>query len=302
MTASFLKVPGIRSLRWLLLAGICLLSAGLTGSLLARTLSAAPNMKITVQNELISVNLVNAPLIDVLQNLEKEFNFKAHLLGDISEPVTLSFVDMPLVKCLQRLTAKHSLSVAYHQGAGQDGQKVTRRIAEIWVLGGGATGKKPNFVPRTAIPVAPAPAVGHAAGDAGDDSADLADDTVEDNTLLDKIFDDPNADKAKQRQTVQDLVSIGDAESVLTMAEYLVTADKELRQVLVNGISAVKNEQSTLVLGQVLQSESDPDIRKIAVRTLAQRQNDSVAKGLLEEALNDKNEDVKTLAQKLLQK
>ena len=58
----------------------------------------------------------------------------------------------------------------------------------------------------------------------------------------------------------------------MTMAEFLGTEeDKEVRRMLVNGISSVQNNESTQVLGQVIKNEPDPEIRLIAIRALGQR-------------------------------
>ena len=106
MTLSFLRVPFIDLLRTLLITMNFLLFVGLA------TLASAASIEITVKDDLISAELVDAPLIDVLQRVKQEFGFKAHFHGDLSELISLSFTDFPLEKCLQQLTSNHSLSVA----------------------------------------------------------------------------------------------------------------------------------------------------------------------------------------------
>ncbi len=103
-----------------------------------------------------------------------------------------------------------------------------------------------------------------------------------------------------ERQTIKNLVAIGDSASVMAMAEYTRDADKEVRKLAVTGVSLVQSEESTQILGQVLQDEPDPEIRKIALRALSQRQNDMAAQTFLEGALNDAAPEVEILSDQML--
>jgi hypothetical protein len=298
MIPSLWKFPAVDSLKAVLIVVFGLLISSPAGLAPAQTVPPAPIIEITFKDGLITAELVDAPLIEVLQRIRKEFGFKIHFHGELSESITLSFTDLPLEKCLRQLTANHSISVVSKTQSGVSEQNGARQIAEVWVLSRGKTAKIARAIP--AAPVVPSPGL---AGDkvmGGQEYPDEPEIGVEKNLLLDEILNNPDADKSKQRQTVQDLVEIGDSEAVMTMASYLGNEDKELRQMLVSGLGSVENEQSTLVLGQVLQAEADPEIRKTAVRALAERQDDNTARALLEEALNDADEGVKTLAVQLL--
>lgn len=299
MTKFFLKVPSGNLLRSLLIAVLILLVADLTGSTSAEIISTPPIMEITFQDGLISVDLVDAPLIDVLQRIKEEFGFKAHFHGDLTELITLSFTDIPLDKCLRQLTANHSLSVASLPTTQPSEQNEAKQIAEVWVLSRSSTSKTLNVTP--VLPVIPSPDYSDDTDKASEDTPEQLDNEEPESVPLDQLLNDPDAEKSSQRQAIKKLAEIGGSASVMAMAEFLSNEeDKELRQLLVNEISSVQNEESTQVLGQVIQSESDPEIRKIAIRALGQRQNDNAARALLEEALNDTDEEVKALADQLL--
>ncbi|MDX2480298.1 MAG: hypothetical protein QNK24_08165, partial [Desulfuromusa sp.] len=141
MTISFLRIPFIDLLRALLITINCLLFAGLA------TLASAATMEITVKNDLISVELVDVPLIEVLQRVKQEFGFKAHFHGDLSELITLSFTDFPLEKCLQQLTANHSLSVASLTTTKIPEQNDRKQIAEVWVISRSSISRNVNVPP-----------------------------------------------------------------------------------------------------------------------------------------------------------
>jgi HEAT repeat protein len=116
---------------------------------------------------------------------------------------------------------------------------------------------------------------------------------------LEQVLNTPNADKSSLHQAIQRLIQNGDAASVMAMAAFLDNEDKEVRQLLVNGISSIDNAESTQVLGQVAQNEPDPEIRKTAFQALSQRKDDTAAQALLEKAVNDADEEVKNTADQL---
>lgn len=299
MTISFLNVPSINSLRLLVIAVFWLLIVAFSGMASAEALSGQPLMEITFQNNLISAELVDAPLIDVLQRIKQEYGFKTHFYGDLTEMITLSFTDLPLDKCLRQLTANHSLSIASLPTTKSPQQTEAKQIAEIWVLSRSSTSKTSNMTP--AAPLLPSPDYSGDAGRANEESLEQPEKEEQDTVQLDQLSDNPNPENASQQQAISNLAEIGGPASVMAMAEYLSTEeDKEVRRLLVKGISSIQNEESTQALGQVIQSESDPEIRKIAIRALGQRQNDTVARALLEQALNDDDEEVKALVDQLL--
>ena len=298
MALSFLKVPSNNFLRSLLILGMFLLFADVTSSVLAETVSPPLIMDITVQDDLISAVLVNAPLIDVLQQIKQEFGFKAHFHGNFTELITLSFTDIPLGKCLRQLTANHSLSVVSLPATRALEEDAAKQISEVWILSRSKTSKTFNIPP--AEPLTPAPALTNETINSDGEFPEQPENEEQESVPLDQLLNNPNTDKSALQKAITDLAEIGDSASVMALAEFLDNEDKEVRQLLINGISSFQNEESTQVLGQVLQTDSDPEIRKIAVRALGRRQNDSVAKAFVKEALNDADEEVKALADQLI--
>ncbi len=263
----------------------------------AMTSAAQPIIKITFKDDLISAQLVDAPLVDVLQQIKQHFGFKTHYFGDLSEKITLSFNDWSLDKSLRQLTANQSLSIASVPAASRQKDDEAREIAEIWVLS--RSPKFRAFAGSAPTRVKQPPLLTNDSAVAAD-SSDEEDIDEEENLLLDKILDNPDADKATQRQAIQDLVDMGDADSVMAMASYMANADGELRQMLVNGIGSIKVEQATQILGLVFEDETETNIRKMALQQLAKRKDDPMAKVFLDEALSDSDQEIKNLAEQLL--
>lgn len=301
MTISLLKSPSLINIRLLCIIAFCLFIPHLPAvPVFAETTSSTPTMEITIQDDLISAKLVDAPLIEVLQQLKREYGFKAHFHGDLSEKITLSFTDLPLDRSLQQLTAGHSLSVVSKRNSEFE-QNESRQIAEIWVLSRSTTStarKTPPAPPGAQTnlsPVQPDDTVMPQ-----EQSLEQPEITGQENISLEQVLNDPDAERNNQLQAIQQLINIGDSASLIAMAAFLDNQDAEIRQMLVNGISSINSAESTQVLGQVLQNESDSEIRMIALRALSQRKNDESARAFLENARDDMDEEVRNLANQVL--
>jgi hypothetical protein len=301
MTISFSNSPSLSKIRLLFIAVFCLFIPHLLAvSVFAKTTSSTPVMEVTFQDDLISAKLVDAPLIEVLQQLKREYGFKAHFHGDLSEKITLSFTDLPLDKCLQQLTTGHSLSVVSKTNSELE-QNESRQIAEVWVLSRSTASTVRKTPPSpSGTPVRQSPAQPDDTVMPKEQSLDQPGITGQEDLLSDQVLNDPNAEKNNQRQAIQQLINIGDAASVFALAALLDNQDKEMRQMVVDGIGSINNEESTQVLGQVLQNESDSEIRIIALRALGQRKDNEAARSFLENAREDTDEEVKNLANQVL--
>ncbi len=298
MTRCSPRVSAVIFSRFLFFVIFCLFITCRPGGAAPEVPEATSIVQITFQDELISAELVDAPLVEVLEQIKQEFGFKVNIHGDVNERLTLSFSDLPLDKCLRLLTVNQSLSVVTEATSGSSKQEEARRIAEIWVLSRSAIAKPVRSAP--AVPVAASP-------DPTDDMAALQEESSEqpemageENISLEEVLNNPFADISQQRQAIQKLAEKGDDESVSAMASYLGNEDKEVRQLLVNGIASIQNTQSTQILGQVIEGESDPEIRKIALLALGQRKDDPAAQAFLQNVLDDADEEVKALANELL--
>ena len=255
-------------------------------------------MEITFRDQLISAELVDAPLIDVLQRIQQEFGFKAHYHGDLTEQISLSFTDMPLLKCLQQLTVNQSLSVATQPTREIPEQSEAKQITEIWVLSRSTNAPTPGII--AAAPVLPELGDPDVAVDTVEDSFGQEFDAQAEGVPSDQPVNLDNNEEISKQQTIKNLAAIGDSASVMAMAEFTHDVDQEIRQLSVSAIGSVDSVESTHLLGQVLSDESDAEIRKIALRALSGRQHEPTAKTFLEGALNDADAGVKTLAHQLL--
>lgn len=281
MAHSFLQAFSIGWLRSLLIV-LFLYTTAQTGLSKAQTSSLPPGIELTYNDGLVSAKLVDAPLIDVLEQIKQEFGFTTHYHGDLTERVTLSFTDLPLAKTLRLLTANQSLSVATRPASDASAQHDSREISEIWVLSRSPAPAKGTIAP----PASQVPAANEPGSMVGsrENSQEEMEALAQDGVLTDQTSINQQAERSGRRQTINDLISVGDPASVMALAEYTRDADKEMRKLAVTGISLIQGDESTQVLGQVLQDESDPEIRRIALRALSQRPDDMAAQAFLEGA------------------
>lgn len=262
-----------------------------------RTAAAvSPMMDITFRDQLISAELVDAPLIEVLQRVQQEFGFKAHFHGDLTEPVTLVLNDTPLRKSLQLLTANQSLSIVTRVGKKGVDAGDAKQVAEIWVLSRSTKSHPPAV--NSAAPAIANPDIPELAEAVDEVSIDQVVDAQMAQISL-KQLEQPIEEGNKQR-IIANLAAIGDPDAVLAMAEFTHDVDEEIRRMSVSAIGMVNNTQSTHILGQVLHDEPEADIRRIAVQALGERKHEATARTLLEEAFNDPDAGIKTLAHQLL--
>ncbi len=261
---------------------LCLQALTLQAAFASEEVISEPTrMNLAVHDNRISVSLVGAPLADVLHRIGQETGIRILLYGDCNEPLSMSFDDLPIDKALHRLTSNHSLSLIYHltpSNASRPDEK--KNILEAWFFGSNSsrhTNGKTNGAFTDISPVQP---------------IKIAE--------LRQTLNTPNTTFSDQYQIIMRLSATGDSASVMAMASCLGSDDKELRKLLVDGISSAQDERSIQILGQILYGDSDSEVRMKAVRGLADRQDEPAAHAFLKGALSSTDEEVQDLAQQLL--
>lgn len=255
-------------------------------------------IEIDVQNNMISVDLIEARLGDILLAIGEKAGFKSHLSGDLSERLTMTFSDVPLEKGLKRLVGKHSLSLLYDQAqsspsATQNGDK---KIAEIWVISRNSSLSGNRTVPAQ-VPVAPENPNETLPGQDASLSPPLTEQAIPQQAA---IPEEEKDDYAELQQALDDLLERGDAAAVTAAAAFLNHADMEFRRMAIEGLSTVQSSDATRALGRVLSNEPDAELRMMALRALAERQGDPDAQTIMSRALNDPDQEIQALADQLL--
>ena len=90
--------------------------------------------EVAVREGLLSVNLRDAPMADVLLAIGTQAGFEVIIRGDLSAPVTRSFTDLPLDKGIRRVVGDGSLIMIY---APSRGRGEVRALVKVIALGAG---------------------------------------------------------------------------------------------------------------------------------------------------------------------
>lgn len=255
-------------------------------------------IEIDVHNNLISVDLIEARLGDILLAIGEKAGFKSHLSGDLSERLTLTFIDVPIEKGLKRLVGKHSLSLLYNQAqspssATQNGDK---KIAEIWVIGrsNSSSGNRTGPAQVSIAPENPNETL------PGQDASLSLPPTEQEIPQQAAIPEEEKDDSAELQRAMDDLLDRGDTAAVTAAAAFLNHEDIEFRRMAIEGLSTVQTSDATRALGRVLSNEPNAELRMMALRALAERQGDADAQTIMSRALDDPDQEIQALADQLL--
>lgn len=215
----------------------------------------------TIQDNVISADLRDARLQDILLAVGKQLGCVLHLTGDLSERLTLSFSSLPLEKGLKRLTGRHSLSLVYNRipPPVSQGDETIKDISGIWVFS--RSPAKTSNLPQAEQP---------------DDAASL-------------------------QRALDELRRSGDDAAVMAVAAFLRHEQKEFRRKAVEGICSVQSTDAAQALVPVLSDEPDAKIRLTALRALVYRFNDPNTQIAVTKALSDPDEEIQKLATQLLE-
>jgi len=265
---------------------------------------------LTVQGTQVSADLNAVSLAVLLREMGQRAGFAVVLQGDLDHLVSAHFRDLPMDAALRRVVGSEHALVMRYEPAREPG--MPGRLLEVRVYGD--VRGDPDRV--TVAPVAPrgeggaqkveAPpgpdpeAPGAYSGPAGmaavralaarGDAASVA--------ALGRILD-TSSDPAVRREAIEALSRIGGEEAADALAHGLGDDDSAIRTGVVDALGDMGDEHATRMLGQVLFSESEPDIRLTAVARLGERDSDA-ARAFLDAAADDPDPLVRDAARKAL--
>jgi len=99
--------------------------------------------EIAVRKGLLTVNLRDAPMANVLMAVGAQAGFDVIIRGDLSAPVTWSFSDLPLDKGIRRLLDDRPLVMIYAPSQGQAGVRPLLKVIALGARGDAGDGTTP---------------------------------------------------------------------------------------------------------------------------------------------------------------
>ncbi len=278
----------------------------------------AAAIEVSIQAGMLTLRASNAPLAEVLNAIGEHAGMEIVLKGDLSNPITQSFSGMALDQGLQRLLDGANFVMIY--GSVHD-EGSPRPLVELRVYGGVAgeiatTGESAEELAEGAAAARRAVMLGiapQAEGDMGlhedivglerDDRihamrwlADLGD-TAAVTTLgrflaLDKV-------SSVRSEAAMALSNIGGEAAVKALELGLGDDNPDVRFQVVDALSGIDGRRTALLLGQVLFSEPDVEIRMTAVLRLGEEHSEA-ARSFLEAAAEDPDDWVRETANSIL--
>jgi hypothetical protein len=260
----------------------CLILAAPTVNIsTAPPVQAAPAsaIQVTIQQGLLTVDVQDVPLTDLLRIIGERAGFGVTIHGTVKAPVTDSFTDLPLGEGIRRVVGGNGLVLIYapSQGGGSAGVPT-----EVWVY---AMGPRP----REQV----AQALAHP-----DSSARL--EAVQ--SLLGRRDEDAGValaqiltqapDPMVRAQAATALGTLGGAQAADALVASLDDQDPSVRIEATRAITALKGDEAAHPLAGVLLGDQDPKVRLEAARALATFKSDE-AHGVLKAADGDPDGDVR---------
>lgn len=268
-------------------------------SITARAQTAKPLIKLELRAEKLSANISNVPLSEVLTQLGKELGIRIYLRGELNSPSNVSFSAVPLTEAIRLLTVGHSLVIMYRPDNIQEVQDSLSRITGIWVFENKGAPASNTVGRSSAEEVNDSPSAEPEPEPVASNRTELVDqdkDSKDDTELgtWSRILR-RNEDPETREKALRVLEQIGTEKAVSTIAELLKDDSASMRNLVVDSLSRIQSEQATLILGQIVFGDRDPEVRLAAVQALGYKYGEASVAFLIA-ATKDKDDRVSKAA------
>ncbi len=235
---------------------------------------------VELRDGILTLHISTAPLVEVIRAIGEEAGFETTVYGELDEVLTKSVVAVPLERALGQMLKNVSYGMRF-EGAQ------TSRLTQV-LLYGRATSDD-SGARATSEPAQP-PVIVRALDDeratriaairdrvrAGDPQA------MEELTRL--LRED--ADPAVRGKAASALGELGDAGAVVALQVGVRDSQQSVRMRSIRALAAIKNDQSTQVLADLLFNHPDTRTRLLAVWALDQHDT-ALSRSYLEAATED---------------
>ncbi len=252
------------------------------------------DLDVNFQNGLLTVKARNRTLEEVLYAIGEKADIEVNINGELSSKSSTWAVDnLPLSKAIKNLVGRHNIVMNYDS---PESEESVRRVSKLWVFGHTeVTANSTHFQV----------AVSQEENIDTQDQFDQAipsnqeqgsEDTDEQSYIkhLSKILKEED-DPSLRLQAVEALREIGGVQASEALAGGLNDSNPSVRIKVINSLGYLEADSIVPITGQVLYSDSDPEVRLAAVEILAE-QDSEVSVVFLRVALEDKNKKVREMA------
>lgn len=259
-------------------------------------------LSVDFQDGRLSVAAKQIPIVELMQLIGDEAGFEVTAYGDFSsQSVSVSFSELQLGEGVRKLLLNTSAIISY---ASSDRSDKKPTINKIFLLGTSSAEVSPIRINALE------PDLGNTmrfseiqSGDSGSRiaSIDRAEGLTDEITLQNLAFSlqhDP--DPEVRIKAISALEKIGGSTAAEALESGLGDEHPQVRKKVVQTLASIDDERIPLWLGQVLMGDPSPEVRLVAVRSIAQKEGD-VARIFLQAATGDSSSVVSEAALSLLE-
>lgn len=267
----------------------------------AQALDGAGNLKVEIEQGLLTIEAHNAPLGEILTAIGDQAGFTLFMNGEVNAPISISLDGVPVAQGVRQLLGSASSLLIYGPSKGQLAEVHVRAVSQS----AGAADDRTSPARRSAetdrssyplwLAVTPE--------DTRDDrlafvrTAARAPNAAFTDTLATLLAED--RDPLIRRLAASALVNLGESQIGETLAAALADRDRQVRRLAARGLGELGGEQAIEDLARVLIEDSAPDVRRVAALTLS-RMKDEAALVALEAGRFDRDSTVRNISETAL--
>ena len=245
-------------------------------------------LRVQVQNDLISVNVVNYPLRTVLDEITRQTGLKITIFGPLEERISVRLDDLSVDKALSKVIGNRANFVFYYAQKTSDTRSSTIQLAEVKVYP-----QQKGEMP--ALPTAVTPAV----------SKPIKGARIAEGPDRDKLSEELQKALKSQDGEVREsaayaLADVGDKKAVEPLIKSLNDDNSWVRESAAHALAEIGDKRAVKPLIKSL-NDDNSWVRESAARALGELRDDEAIEPL-KRLLNDEDRDVRESVSEALKK
>lgn len=113
----------------------------------AKEQRAIADPELRIENGLLTVNIVNIPLVTIMRRISGLAGFKLAISGELDEPISTTFARVPIARALMRLVGRHGIAIAYRMSLDGSRTPLPAIVSVIAKSAGDTDGVKIHLPP-----------------------------------------------------------------------------------------------------------------------------------------------------------
>jgi len=249
------------------------------------------NIRIDLEDGLLSAEIRDAPLPKVLEEIGKLAGFKVVQVADFDDfpPVSIEFENLAVQVAVERLLANTNRILFYSQGEGAEPQRI---LSQLWLLGPGEDGAVVSQGIELIDELQHEDAVERSAAALRLVQQPDARPVLENLGLLLQTDPDP---LVRSRVAIA-LGALGDDRAVSNLETALLDDNFTVRAQSITALGQIGGERATTILGSILTNDQIGPVERVIAAQALWKQDSEIAMSYLDAGRTDANAQVRDAA------